>query len=189
MNTSAEVVWVPRPPIRTLLRIWWLLLCGAFVVAAADLLFGGEPARLMNGQLNPLSLAVPSLAGAFGVVIGASVVAAVRRPRVSADRDALRVRPGAGRTVVLPWDQIAEIAVVPVRRRAVMLVRCLDDGPRPRWWDQAVLRDARQLRSMEPLDDYDVAVNLNDFVGDPYALLESLETYAPDHVLLIDKLD
>ncbi|MFC7482146.1 hypothetical protein ACFQX7_21910 [Luedemannella flava] len=137
---------------------------------------------------------MPSLAAAFGVVIGATVVAAVRRPYVAADPTALRLRPGLGRILVLPWDQVSELTVVPVRRRAVLLVRCAegaspDAAVRPRWWDQGVLRDARQLRSMESLTDYDVAVNLDDFVGAPYDLLESLEPYAPEHVLLIDKLD
>ncbi|GAA1822350.1 hypothetical protein GCM10009682_48340 [Luedemannella flava] len=188
-------MWVRRFPRRALVRIWWLMLSGSFVVAVADLLFGAEPTRLPgSGRLNPLALAVPSLAAAFGVVIGATVVAAVRRPYVAADPTALRLRPGLGRILVLPWDQVSELTVVPVRRRAVLLVRCAegaspDAAVRPRWWDQGVLRDARQLRSMESLTDYDVAVNLDDFVGAPYDLLESLEPYAPEHVLLIDKLD
>jgi hypothetical protein len=187
-----EVVWTRRLPRRAILRIWWLVLAGAAVLAVADLLFGPEPARLPGtGQVNPLSLVVPSLAGAFGVVIGANLVAAVRRPYVAADREALRLRPGAGRTLVLPWANVREIATVPVRGRAVLLVRCTDgdDGPRPRWWDQGALRDARQLRSMEPLTDYDIAVNLSDFVGAPYDLLSTLEEYAPEDVLLVDKLD
>ncbi|GAA1754293.1 hypothetical protein GCM10009681_26830 [Luedemannella helvata] len=190
-------MWVRAFPRRALVRIWWLLLSGSFVVGTADLLFGGEPTRLPDtGRMNPLAIVVPSLAGAFGVVLAGTVLAAVRRPYVAADAEALRLRPGIGRTLVLPWQRVAELTLVPIRRRALLLVRCAEAGPdtapggaRPHWWDQGVLRDARQLRSVEPLNDYDVAIYLDDFVGVPYDLLESLEPYAPDHVLLIDKLD
>jgi hypothetical protein len=185
-----RVVWRRRPPQRAAARLGWTSVGAVLVLAPAWLLFGGEPARLENGALNPLALVLPGLSIAFVILVGLPLVALIRRPIVTADHYALTVRPGVVRTLVLPWAQLVELAAVEVDEEPVLLVRC---GPRtgsrsadwPRWWDRAELRAARRASRREPIAAYDLAVPMSDFVGRPAALLEALSLYAPAHVTVV----
>jgi hypothetical protein len=158
-------------------------------VGPAWLLFGAEPRLTKDGAVNPFSLVVPLLAGLFGLLIVVQLVAIGRRPGVAADHYALFVRPGAVRTLVLPWAQIAELASIEVDDEPLLLVRCQPQLNRsadwPRWLDQAQLRSARRLAAV--VSAYDLAVPMADFVGTAGNLLSTLAMWAPDHVTIADR--
>jgi hypothetical protein len=158
-------------------------------LAPAWLLFGSEPQVTKQGAVNPFSLVVPLLAALFAVLITVQVVAIGRRPVVAVDHYALFARPGVGRTLVLPWAQIAELATIEVDDEPLLLVRCLPQRNRsadwPRWSDQARLRSARRTASV--VSAYDLAVPMGDFVGTPGNLLGTLAMWAPDHVAIADR--
>ena len=94
------------------------------VSGPAWLLFGGEPRQADDGALNPLVLVAPAVLLVFGVALVPQVIALVRRPIVAADHHAITVRPGVGRTLMLPWVQVAELAAVDLDEEEVLLVRC-----------------------------------------------------------------
>ncbi|HET6214706.1 MAG TPA: hypothetical protein VFE14_17705, partial [Micromonosporaceae bacterium] len=153
----------------------------------AYVLFGNEPAQLDSGRSNPLARMPAGVAALFVAVATPFVLALFRRPLVAADHYALSVRPGILRTLLLPWARIVEIAAYGVREEAFLLVRCRDGADRlgdlPRWWDRTVLRAAmrgeRQPRGSGPVvAAYDVAVRMDEFVGDPAAQLAALAAYA-----------
>jgi hypothetical protein len=126
------------------------------------------------------------------------VVALVRRPLVAADHYALSVRPGILRTLLLPWARVIEIAAYGARDEAFLLVRCRDGetgrlGDSPRWWDQAVLRavirsDRTHHGDGSRVARFDVAVRMDEFIGDPAAQLAALATFAPYHVVVAEAL-
>jgi hypothetical protein len=65
--------------------------------------------------------------------------------------------------------------------------RALDAlGDHPGWIDQGMLRtlvrSSRYARAA--VADYDLAVRMRDFVGEPGAQLGTLAAFAPDHVLI-----
>ena len=177
--------WVPSV---RLARLTWYGFAAALALGLVWLLFGDEPTELDTGQANPLAYVLP-------VAIALAVLGAVpfalpvlRRPRVAANHYALTVRPGWWRTLVLPWAEVAGVAAFDIGGEPYLLVRCrrsLDPRPDlPRWLDQLVLHAAmRNRRRVDPpVDDYDLAVRMDDFVGGSAALLAALAAFAPDHV-------
>lgn len=169
-------------------RVGWTAVAGALAVGPAWLLFGSEPGVTKDGAVNPFSLVVPLLLSLFGVLILVQVVGIGRRPAVAADHYALFARPGVVRTLVLPWAQIAELAIIEVDDEPLLLVRCQPQPHRsadwPRWLDQAHLRSARRVAAV--VTAYDLAVPMADFVGTPGNLLGTLAMGAPEHVTIAD---
>jgi len=192
-----RIEWRRRFPSRAWRRLGWYVVSGAGVTIAGFGLFGAEPERLESGRSNPLAFVPTGLSLLFALAATPFVLALLRRPLVTADHYALSVRPGMLRTLLLPWAGIAEITAYGVPDDAFLLVRCDRRarrlGDRPRWWDRSVLRAAvrstRELRRPgRPIEEYDLAVRMNEFVGDPAAQLASLAAFAPRHVMVADDI-
>lgn len=193
-----RIEWQRGFPTRALTVFGWYVAVGLCVVAIAWVLFGSEPRRVGSGEPNPLAY-VPAGTALFIVALAMPLLLALlRRPLVSADHYALTVRPGAVRTLVLPWAHVAEIAGYALSGETFLLVRCDGRrnhlGDRPRWWDRGGLRSAvwaarrGQPRGGGGLAAYDLGVRMDEFVGPARAKLLTLARYAPGHVLVIDKL-
>lgn len=191
MAAAEQLEWRHAFPSRALRRLGWCVLIAAAAAATAWVLFGSEPERLAAGRANPLALvpAVTTTAGAMLVAL--SGLRLVRRPVVAANHFALRIRPGALRTLVLPWAAVAEIAGGSVRGQPLLLVRCVPGarrGDRPGWLDRAVLRSASWADSTHRVAAYDLAVRMEEFAGPPRAQLASLAAWVPGHVQIVDAL-
>jgi hypothetical protein len=178
------IEWKRRPPGRAAARLAWTLCYTGLACGAAYLFVGDEPRTAPGGAVNPLALVLPTLLGIAGVVLVPQILALVRRPAVSADEYAFRVRPGIVRTLVLPWAGITELATMDIADEPHLLVMCAaqpaPSGDRPRWWDRGHLRSAK--RGAAAVTAYDLAVPMSDFVGTPQDLLMDLAQYAPKHV-------
>ncbi|GIJ54029.1 hypothetical protein Vau01_015450 [Virgisporangium aurantiacum] len=96
---------------------------GALVVAAAWMFFGAEPARLNTGAANPLAVVPQWTLGAAAAVVLAAAAPVLRRPMVAASEGTLFVRPGAYRTLELPWATVAGLAGVATRGGEFLLIR------------------------------------------------------------------
>jgi hypothetical protein len=184
-------VWRRRPPRRAAARLAWSLVLAAGVLGPLWLVFGNEPRTTADGAVNPFAL-VPWLgAGLFAVVLAPQVLALVRRPYVAGDHYALTVRPGVGRTLVLPWVELEEVCVTEVDEERVLLVRLRPlsrhSGDQPGWWDQghlrATVREASWVRA------YHLAVPLSDFADGSDDLLVEAAGWAPGHVTLVNRTD
>lgn len=183
---TESLVWRRRFPSRALRRLGYLASGGAGTAAGAWLLFGAEPSRLASGEVNLLAL-IPVTVGLL-IVIAAMplMLAVVRRPLIVADHYALSVRPGIGRTLLLPWAGIAEIAAVTVREEPLLLVRLAARGrlgDQPGWHDQRVLRSAG-----EAVAGYHLAVRMDEFAGEPAAQLAALAAWAPAQIRVTSRL-
>jgi hypothetical protein len=180
------IQWRRRPPRRAAARLAWTLFLAGLAWGAAHILFGDEPRRVDGGAVNPLALVVPALIGVVGLILVPQVLALVRRPVVSADHDALTVRPGVVRTLVLPWERVAELATMDIADDPYLLITCSakpgPSGNRPRWWDRGHLRSAK--RGAAAVAAYDLAVPMSDFSGTPRSLLIDLAQYSPAHVTI-----
>lgn len=189
-----RIEWRRAFPSRAVTALVWYALFAGAVVGLTLLLFGDEPARLDDGSPNPLT-AVPPVVLALAVLGCIPIVLViVRRPLVAANHYALTVRPGAARTLVLPWAHIAVVAVRRVGRETYLLVRCrqmLDAlGDHPTWIDQGVLRALLRTRSGQALaGEFDLAVRLRDFIGEPNAQLATIAAFAPDHVFVASDVE
>jgi hypothetical protein len=164
-----------------------LAVAGGGAAAGAWLLFGSEPGELASGETNLLALVPVTVAL---LVVAAAVplmLAVVRRPLIVADHYALIVRPGIGRTLLLPWAGIAEIAAVTVREVPLLVVRCHPvrgrSGDRPGRWDQRVLRSGGDATA-----GYHLAVRMDEFAGEPLAQLVALAGWAPAQVRFTNRL-
>jgi hypothetical protein len=181
--------WRRRAPGRAIGRVGWTTVAAVLAIGPSYLLFGSEPQVTKDGAVNPFALVVPALAALFSLLLTVQLVAIVRRPAVSADHYALSVRPGVFRTLVLPWAQIGELAIIDVDDEPLLLVRCLPQRRRsadwPRWMDQAHLRSARRVASL--VSAYDLAVPMGDFTATPRNLLATLAMVAPDHVAISER--
>jgi hypothetical protein len=175
-------------------RLVWLIVVGAVVLGPAWVLFRGEPWRIESGRLNPLAVLVPALASFFAFLLGWRLVAVFRRPSVSAGWYALHIRPGRGRTLTLPWAELAELAICRTGRMTVLLIR-LGSGPRlradrPRWAARGVLRAAQRASRIGLVgpapSTFQLAVDVGAFVGRPDDLLAMLAPYAARHVMLVN---
>jgi len=188
MTGPGRIEWRRGLPRQALRRVAWWAVVAALVVGVALLLFGPEPETLDDGSHNvlddvPLWTALLMLA-----VLAVIAVPVLRRPAVAADHYALRVRPGPWRTLLLPWAGIAEVVVLSSNGDEYLLIR-LDPkvpGDRPKAWDQSVLRHAR--KGTDRADAYDLAVCLKEFAGPPEGKLAALAAYAPETVVIEEKL-
>ena len=162
---------------------------GALVVAAAWMFFGAEPANLNSGAANPLAVVPQWTLGAAAAVVLAAAAPVLRRPMVAAGEGTLFVRPGAYRTLELPWSTVAELAGVTTRGGEFLLIRLRpppNANARPGFWDRTVLRSA--ARSYPAAAGYDLAVRLRDFAGAPAAKMTALAAYAPEAVDITSRL-
>jgi hypothetical protein len=190
-----RIEWRRAFPTHALALLAWYVAVGGAALGLILLLFGDEPARLDSGATNPLAT-IPPVA-VIVALIGATplVVSVFRRPMVAANHYALTVRPGMLRTLVLPWSHITGLVVHQDGTEAYLLVGCrraLDAlGDHPRWTDQAVLRSlergARAGRGIT--SEFDLAVRVRDFVGEPNAQLATLAAFAPDHVMIASDVE
>jgi len=187
MASAASLEWPRRFPSRALRRSGWLLAGGGGLAAAAWVLFGPEPDRLTSGAANPLALVPPAATGLAAVAVAVQLLTVARRPRVAADHYALIVRPGAWRTLLLPWAIVAEVAGARIRGEPLLLVRCAPArgrlGDRPRWCDRAVLRAAGGAAA-----GYHLAVRMDEFAGHPRSQLAALAVWVPEQVRVNDQL-
>jgi len=185
-----RVTWASRRPRRVLGRVVWTWFGAVVASGVAWLLFGDEPFRSANGAFNPLVLVLPLVVLFFLLVSALPVLAIVRRPVLTADNYALTVRPGSLRTLVLPWAQIAELALVMVDEDPYLFIRCAarsrTSGDWPRWWDQGRLRVVRRMEGAAHA--YDLALYMHDFAGPPPRLFAALARWAPAHVTLATRV-
>ena len=183
---TESLEWRRRFPARALRRLGYLATGGGAVAAGAWLLFGAEPSRLASGERNPLALIPVTVVILIVIAALPLLVAVVRRPLIVADHYALMVRPGIGRTLLLPWAGIAELAAVTARDEPLLLVRFTAGGrlvDRPNWLDQLVLRGGGEVTT-----GYHLAVRMDEFVGDPVELLAALAAWVPEQVLVTNRL-
>jgi hypothetical protein len=189
MATAESLVWRHRFPTRALRRFIWSVAAGAAASATAWVLFGAEPDRLDSGAANPLALVPPITTLLAALAACVLLLAVVRRPLVEADHYALTVRPGALRTLLLPWASVAEVAAVTVRGEPLLLVRCDAargrgrPGDRPRWCDRGVLRSTGAA-----VNGYHLAVRMDEFAGAPRSQLAALAAWVPEQVIVTDRL-
>jgi hypothetical protein len=128
------------------------------VVAAAWTFFGAEPAHLNSGAANPLAVVPQWTLGAAAAVVLAAAAPVLRRPMVAAGEGTLFVRPGAYRTLELPWATVAELTGVATRGGEFLLIRLRPpperDGAAPPGGDRAAPPDrdraARPAGAGEP---------------------------------------
>jgi hypothetical protein len=195
MAGPERIEWRRAFPSRAVTVLVWYVVLAGLVLGLILLLFGDEPAQLDDGEPNPLVAVLPialvlAVVGAIPVLL-----VIVRRPMVAANHYALTVRPGAVRTLVLPWARITFVVVRRVGRENYLLVRCRRElgslGDHPTWLDQSVLRAVlRTPRGGSALaGEFDLAVLLRDFVGEPNAQLATLAAFAPDHVLIASDVE
>jgi hypothetical protein len=183
---AESLVWRRRFPSRALRRLGYLAFGGGGTAAGAWLLFGAEPSRLASGETNPLALIPATVVLLIAAVSTPLLLAVVRRPLIVADHYALTVRPGIGRTLLLPWAGIVELAAVTVREEPLLLVRSTARhrlGDRPTWHDQRVLRGGGEATA-----GYHLAVRMDEFVGEPAAQLTALAAWAPEQVQVTNRL-
>jgi len=186
MAGPERIEWRRSFPSAALTGLAWYSSMTALAVGLVYVLFGGEPRDLDSGAANPLAV-LPRLALAAAlaglVPFGLPVL---RRPTVAANHYALTVRPGPWRTLVLPWARLGAVTVYRTGGESYLLVRLLPAldrlGDHPGWRDQAVLRAIR--RTGAPVEGFDLAVRMRDFVGTPQSLMGALAAFAPDHVLI-----
>ncbi|MGC9668170.1 hypothetical protein ACNTMW_16645 [Planosporangium sp. 12N6] len=193
MAGPERIEWRRAFPFRAVAALAWYAAFAGVVLGAVWLFFGDEPAVLDDGTTNPLA-SVPTVVlvvvSAGGVPL---LLAVVRRPLVAADHYALTVRPGVVRTLVLPWARITCVAARRTGREAYLLVQCRRAlgalGDRPAWWDQGVLRAVHRTSPATRVPEFDLAVCLRDFIGEPRAQLAALASVAPAHVLITCEVD
>jgi hypothetical protein len=190
MAGPERIEWRRTAPSVALTVLGWYLAVAVLGLALVWVLFGNERVRLESGEVNPLAT-LPKLA--LGLALIGAVpfsMAVARRPVVAANHYALTIRPGALRILVLPWAGIAAVAAYRVGLEPYLFVRCVDapgaPGDRPTWLERSVLRAALRSTSVtdRPVSDFDLAVRLRDFVGEPNALLTTLAAFAPDQVAI-----
>lgn len=182
MAAATPFEWRPRFPTRGVRNLTWYLVVAGAVTAVVWLLFGAEPSRLPSGEVNPLAR-LPTLTAALaGLGMLPLAVALIRRPRIGADHYALHLRPGIGRTLLLPWAAVTELATTTVAGGPLLMVRLRpgdQPGDRPHWYDRGVLRWAGTAAA-----GYDLAVRLDEFAGSPADCLAALADWAPTRVTI-----
>ncbi|MBO3734205.1 hypothetical protein [Glycomyces niveus] len=169
--------------------------CTALIVGLF-LLVRTEPETLDSGEPNP----VAALPGFFTVMalLGAAsfLVPLVRPPKLMVNHFGLRVRAGFGKSLLIPWSNVEELAAIHVgskRRGASYLLFAADSylgrggSDRPGFLGRSVLREAN--RATEGLvAGFDLAVRCKDFALEPQQLLARLASFAPGHVQVVDRL-
>ncbi|CAM3320185.1 hypothetical protein [Stackebrandtia soli] len=191
------VVLRRRLPRRAVVRLAAFAALWSVVTGMTAILFTGEPSTLDSGAANPAAGATGFVALIASLGVASAMVTVVRPPQLAVNHYGVMVRPASYRTLLLPWVHVEEVAAVTVPDRGAgdgyLLIACDDymgrhSGDRPRFADQAVLREAN--RSTEGrASGFDVAVRLTDFHHDPRTILSEVARYAPDHVQVVDRLD
>lgn len=187
MAGPERIQWRQAFPSRPLSQLAWYSVSATLAVALVALFFGDEPELLADGSHNVLS-ALPKWSVVIALLGSVWLVHNVfRRPKVAASHYALTVRPGTRRTLVLPWANVEHIAVVEIGGEPILLIRCRSAvtalGNQPHWCDRSVMRDL--AKSGDPLlARFDLAVRMNDFVGDPAGRVAAIAAFAPDHVVI-----
>jgi hypothetical protein len=188
MTGPERIEWRRAFPSRAIAALVWYLALAGIVLGLAWMLFGDEPALLDDGSPNPLTVVMPLAAALAFVGCLPLVLALVRRPLVAVDHYALTVRPGAVRTLVLPWARITYVTARRIGRESYLLVRCRRElealGDHPTWLDQRALRAALRAPRAGRVQEFDLAVRLRDFVGQANAHLTTLAGLAPAHVFI-----
>lgn len=200
MRREGAAEWVVlrrQPPKRALIRLGGYVAVGGVVTFLTWLLFASEPATLDTGASNPAA-GVPTFVALMAVAgVLLSLLPVLRQPQLALNHYGLLVRPGAFRTLLLPWVHIEEVAAVTVPDRgsgdAYLLVACDDylgrhSGDRPGFGDRAVLREANRATEGRA-DGFDVAVRLADFQHEPRTILDEMARYSAEHVQVVDQLD
>lgn len=191
----AERIVLPRRfPSHVIGRIVGYLVISGISAGGVTLLFGEEPRRLANGQVNVLAFLPYALIVVLSLGLVPMVISLFRRPLISADHYSLTVRPGILRTLVLPWARISQLAIYSVTLRddpePLLLVRCVEWhsplGDNPGWWDQRVWRAAVKSAG-GAIGGYDVAVRMSDFSGEPGKHLAAIAGFAPERVSVADR--
>lgn len=189
MTGPDRIEWRRSFPSRALRLVVWSAVAGVLIVTACWILFGDEPDTLHDGTKNPLADTPRWTLAAVILMLLLVAVPLVRRPVVAVSHRALSIRPGAFRTLVLPWDRVAEAVAVPVSGEEYLLVRLVPDAGgcvhRPRHLDTSVLRSVR--RRSPYLWRYHLAVRLGEFTGTPAGNLAILAAYAPEEVYIADR--
>ncbi|MGH8791125.1 MAG: hypothetical protein ACRDXX_00560 [Stackebrandtia sp.] len=200
MRRKKATDWIvvrQRLPRRALVRLATYLLTAVAVTFLTWLLFATEPSTLAGGEPNPAARATPFVGAmaTLGVVLAAGPV--LRPPQLAVNHYGVSVRPGAYRTLLLPWVHVEEIAtvVVPGRGRgdSYLLFACDEycgyhSGDRPRFLDRAALREANRATEGR-LGGFDLALRLGDFKMSPREIASRIADYAPDHVSVVNQLD
>lgn len=197
MGRSSEWLVVERSsPTRRISSLALYALVCAGLVGALMALVHTEPSVLDSGEPNP----VAELPEFFTVIalIGAVcfLVPLLRPPKLMVNHFGLRVRPGFGKALLIPWSNVEELAAIHVgsrRRGASYLLFAADvylgrgGSDRPGFLGRSVLREAN--RATEGLvAGFDLAVRCKDFALEPQQLLARLASYAPGHVQVVDRL-
>lgn len=200
MPSQQKAEWTTvkqRLPRRALVKLVTYLIVGVAATYACRVLFSTEPEVLDNGESNPAAQ-VPTFIGIAATAIVLLVAVSVfRQPRLAINHYGIAVRPGATRTVLLPWMHVEEVTVitVPVRGKgdAYLIFACDDycgrhSGDRPRFVDRAVLREANRATEGR-VSNYDLAVRLADFAETPDAIIDQVAGFAPSHVDVLNQLE
>ncbi|MEU6858285.1 hypothetical protein AB0B28_05340 [Glycomyces sp. NPDC046736] len=197
MRRSSEWVVVERSsPTRRISALVLYALACAVVIGTLAALVRTEPSTLDSGEPNPVA-ALPGFFTAIGA-LGAVcfLVPLVRPPKLSVNHFGLRVRPGFGKNLLIPWSNVEELAAIHVgsRRRGTSYLLFAADvylgrggSDRPGFIGRSVLREAN--RATEGLvAGFDLAVRCKDFEPEAQQLLARLASYAPGHVQVVDRL-
>ncbi|HEY1176240.1 MAG TPA: hypothetical protein VGF17_08785 [Phytomonospora sp.] len=182
-----------RFPARHVAKLLGYLFVAGTVLVLTSLVFGEEPGVLDNGAANPLSHLTVFMAVALSLGAVPFVYRLVRLPRLEVNHFGLIVRPGALRTMVLPWVHIEQLAGYTVQERrharTYLLIACDGHqgrlGDRPGYADRIVFREAMHVTG-GLVGDFDVAVRMRDFADTPSAQLAQLSAFAPNHVDVVD---
>lgn len=179
-----------RFPWRHVLRLLAYVVLAAVVLALTRFLFAMEPETLDTGVPNPLQHGEPFVTGVLIALTAPYVYRLIRLPKLEVNHFGLIVRPGAMRTLVLPWVHIEQVAVYTAAKgRTYLLIACDGHqgrlGDRPGYADRIVLREALHLTG-GMLADFDLAVRSRDFADTPSAQLAQLSAFAPAHVDVVD---
>ena len=200
MRRAAAADWTftrQRVTRRAWTRLIGYLVVGGVVTVVTRIMFATEPATLMTGDANPAAKAPTFVAIVAVLGIAAAAVRTFRPPQLSVNHYGITVRPGAFRTLLLPWVHVEEITAVtvPGRKRsdAYLLFACDDhvgrhSGDRPRFLDRAALREANRA-SEGRVANYDLAIPLAGFTKEPAGLIDEVAGFAPSHVDVLNQLD
>ncbi|MQA26989.1 MAG: hypothetical protein GEU94_16350 [Micromonosporaceae bacterium] len=191
---AERIVLRRRFPSHVIGRIVGYLVVSGISAGGVTLLFGEEPRRLANGQVNLLAFLPYALIVILALGLVPMVISLFRRPLISADHYSLTVRPGILRTLVLPWARISQLAIYSVTLRddaePLLLIRCVEWhsplGDNPGWWDQRVWRAAAKSAG-GAIGGYDVAVRMSEFSGEPGKHLAAIVEFAPERVSVFDR--
>ena len=98
----------------------------------------------------------------------------------------MRLWPQAGEDVAVKRLAVHHHRVGTCETECAMPLTRRERRRRKRRERQQLTRELR--RPGRPIEEYDLAVRMNEFVGDPAAQLASLAAFAPRHVMVADDI-